>query len=108
VFEGFDAIVCPSASCVGMVREQYPVLGVEPPPVLELSELLLDRLRVEDVGAHYPHRVAYHPTCHSLRGLCVGQRPLRLLRAVSGLELVPHEGAGHRPSHGSPTCETGS
>jgi L-lactate dehydrogenase complex protein LldE len=93
VFDGCDTIVCPSASCVGMVRDSYPELGVEPPPVLELSELLIDRLGIEDVGAAYPHRVAYHPTCHSLRGLHVGDRPLRLLRAVSGLELVEHTAA---------------
>ena len=55
----------------------------------ELSELLIDVLGVEDVGAHYPHRVTYHPTCHSLRMLRVGDRPLRLLRHVSGIELVP-------------------
>jgi L-lactate dehydrogenase complex protein LldE len=92
VFDGYDTIVCPSASCVGMVRESYPELDVKPPPVLELCELLTDRLGIEEVGAVYPHRVAYHPTCHSLRVLRVGDRPLRLLRAVSGLELVEHEG----------------
>ena len=93
VFDGCDTIVCPSASCVGMVRDSYPELGVEPPPVLELTELLIDRLGVENVGAAYAHRVAYHPTCHSLRALRLGDRPLRLLRAVSGLELVEHAGA---------------
>jgi L-lactate dehydrogenase complex protein LldE len=86
VFEGAEAVVCPSASCVGMLRRQ---LGLdEGPPVYELSEFLVDRLGVEDVGAHYPHRVTFHPTCHSLRELGVGDRPLRLLRAVSGIELV--------------------
>jgi L-lactate dehydrogenase complex protein LldE len=54
----------------------------------ELSELLIDVLKVEDVGAYYPHRVTYHPTCHSLRVLRVGDRPLRLLRNVRGLDLV--------------------
>jgi L-lactate dehydrogenase complex protein LldE len=93
VFDGCDTIVCPSASCVGMVRDSYPELGVEPPPVLELSELLVDRLGVEDVGAVYPNRVAYHPTCHSLRALRAGDRPLRLLHAVAGLEVVEHEAA---------------
>jgi L-lactate dehydrogenase complex protein LldE len=93
VFDRYDAIVCPSASCVGMVREYYPELDVEPPAVLELSELLVDRLGIEEVGAVFPHRVAYHPTCHSLRVLRVGDRPLRLLRAVSGLELVEHKAA---------------
>jgi L-lactate dehydrogenase complex protein LldE len=54
----------------------------------ELSELLVDVLGVEDVGAVYPHRVTYHPTCHSLRMLGVGDKPLRLLRQVRGLTLV--------------------
>jgi L-lactate dehydrogenase complex protein LldE len=54
----------------------------------ELSQLLIDVLRLEDVGAYYPHRVTYHPTCHSLRLLRVGDRPLRLLRHVAGLDLV--------------------
>jgi L-lactate dehydrogenase complex protein LldE len=58
------------------------------PRVLELSELLVDRLGLEDVGAYYPHRVTYHPTCHGLRGLDLKDRPLRLLRAVRGIDLV--------------------
>jgi L-lactate dehydrogenase complex protein LldE len=85
VFEGYDAVVTPSASCAGMLREQ---LGPESAPVHELSELLVDVLGVEDVGAYYPHRVTYHPTCHSLRELHLGQRPQRLLRAVRGIDLV--------------------
>jgi L-lactate dehydrogenase complex protein LldE len=93
IFDRYEAIVCPSASCVGMVRDYYPELDVEPPAVVELCELLTDRLGVEEVGAVYPHRVAYHPTCHSLRVLRVGDRPRQLLSAVSGLELVEYEGA---------------
>ena len=58
------------------------------PRVFELTELLVDRLGVEDVGAVFPHRVTYHPTCHSLRMLHVGDRPLRLLRAVKGIDLL--------------------
>jgi L-lactate dehydrogenase complex protein LldE len=54
----------------------------------ELSQFLVDVLGVDDVGAYFPHRVTYHPTCHSLRLLRVGERPLRLLRNVRGLELV--------------------
>jgi L-lactate dehydrogenase complex protein LldE len=88
VFAGFDAVVAPSSSCVGTVRELYPDLGVAPPPVFELSELLAARLGVEDVGASFAGRVTYHPTCHSLRVTRVGDAPLRLLRAVRGLELV--------------------
>jgi L-lactate dehydrogenase complex protein LldE len=84
VMAGAEHIVCPSASCTGHLREHAPGL-----PVHELCELLVDVLGVEDVGAAFAGRVAYHPTCHSLRGLRLGERPLRLLRAVRGLELVP-------------------
>jgi L-lactate dehydrogenase complex protein LldE len=58
------------------------------PRVYELSEFLVNRLGIEDVGAYYPHRVTYHPTCHSLRVLHVGDAPLRLLRRVRGIDLV--------------------
>ena len=54
----------------------------------ELSELLVDVLGVTDVGASFPHRVTYHPTCHSLRMLGVGEKPLALLRSVRGIDLV--------------------
>ncbi|GGM90758.1 Fe-S oxidoreductase [Thermopolyspora flexuosa] len=121
VFSGYDAVVTPSGSCAAMVREQYPKLAHSPhfaapagarrlvptragrefaaavdevtPRVYDLSEFLIDVLEVEDVGAYFPHRVTYHPTCHSLRGLRLGDRPLRLLRAVRGLELVDLPGA---------------
>jgi L-lactate dehydrogenase complex protein LldE len=86
VFTDAEIVVSPSASCVGMVREHCsPELGSR---VFELSEFLVERLGVEDVGAYYPHRVTYHPTCHSLRMLRVGDAPLRLLRAVRGIDLV--------------------
>jgi L-lactate dehydrogenase complex protein LldE len=90
VFEGHDVIVSPSSSCVGHLRDLAPTLA---PRVFELSELLVQRLGVEDVGASFPARVAYHPTCHSLRVTNVGDAPLRLLRHVRGLELVPLERA---------------
>jgi L-lactate dehydrogenase complex protein LldE len=86
VFADAELIVSPSASCTAMVRDHCaPELGER---VFELSELLVNRLGVEDVGAHYPHRVTYHPTCHGLRGLRLGDAPLRLLRAVRGIELM--------------------
>jgi L-lactate dehydrogenase complex protein LldE len=83
VFHPFDAVVSPSSSCVGTLREAFGVRNV-----YELSELLVSRLGVEDVGASFPKRVAYHSTCHSLRMTRVGDAPFRLLRAVRGLELV--------------------
>jgi L-lactate dehydrogenase complex protein LldE len=64
------------------------------PRVYELTEFLIDVLGVENVGASFPHRVTYHPTCHSLRALHVGDRPLRLLRNVHGIELVDLDEAG--------------
>ena len=91
-FDGYDAVVTPSGSCAGMVREVYPDLHRSARPVAtrtyELSEFLVDVLGVTDVGAYFPHRVTYHPTCHSLRMLGVGDKPLRLLRAVRGMDLV--------------------
>ena len=101
VFGGYDAVVAPSGSCVSMVRELYPMaaelagdrtlagrvdeLG---PRVFELSEFLVKEIGVTDVGAYYPHRVTYHPTCHSLRMLKVGGAPLELLGNVRGIDLV--------------------
>lgn len=105
-FEGYDAVVTPSGSCAASVRHQHALVAkrsmdaglVEAssalsPKVFELSEFLVDVLDVVDVGARFPHTVAYHPTCHSLRMLGVGDRPLRLLEAVDGLTLVDLPGA---------------
>jgi L-lactate dehydrogenase complex protein LldE len=99
-FDRSELIVAPSASCVATVREDYPRLAAQAgdlgleravaeivPRTCELTELLVDRLGVTDVGAAFPHAVTYHPTCHSLRTLVLGDRPLTLLRAVRGLEL---------------------
>jgi L-lactate dehydrogenase complex protein LldE len=101
VFERYDTIVAPSGSCVGSVRHQHAMIAqrfgssalVEQVEAVaaktyELSEYLVDVLKIIDVGAYFPHRVTYHPTCHSLRMLRVGDRPIQLLRAVKALELV--------------------
>src|SRR5581483_11819670 len=85
VFRAYDVVVSPSSSCVGHLREHVPAFRDR---LFELSELLVERLGVEDVGAAFPHRVVYHPTCHSLRVTRVGDAPLRLLRSVRGLELA--------------------
>ena len=71
-----------------MVRDHCPAVADR---VFELTEFLVDRLGVVDVGATFPHRVTLHPTCHSLRLLQLGDRPKRLLEAVRGLELVDLE-----------------
>ena len=101
VFGGYEAIVVPSGSCTGSVRHQHALVARRygdddlarraedvASRTFELSEFLVGVLGLEDVGAYYPHRVTYHPTCHSLRLLRVGDRPLRLLRNVRGLDLV--------------------
>ncbi|AIJ24773.1 (Fe-S)-binding protein [Amycolatopsis methanolica] len=99
-FVGCEAVVVPSGSCAGSVRHQHRILAErsgdpglvraveQAPPVYELTEYLVDVLGVVDVGAYFPHRVTYHPTCHSLRMLGVGDRPTRLLRGVRGLTLL--------------------
>lgn len=100
-FEPYEVAVAPSGSCVGSVRHQHAMVArragdtalaeradAVAARTYELSELLVDVLGVTDVGAHYPHRVTYHPTCHSLRLLRVGDKPLQLLREVRGLDLI--------------------
>jgi Fe-S oxidoreductase len=105
-FESYDAVVTPSGSCAGSARHQQRIVAKRSgdkrleervahlePKVFELSEFLVDVLGVTDVGASFPHRVTYHPTCHSLRALGVGDRPRKLLESVHGITLVDLPGA---------------
>lgn len=104
-FEPYRYIVGPSGSCVGSVRHQHEMLArraagdrvaarvaAVAARTMDISEFLIDVLKVTDVGAYFPHKVTYHPTCHSARVAKVGDRPYRLLRAVRGLDLLdlPH------------------
>jgi L-lactate dehydrogenase complex protein LldE len=92
VFEPYEDVVAPSGSCVAHVRRHVPSLAVEdrgvPARTRELSEFLVDRGGAVDLGSGFRGSVTYHPTCHSLRLLGLGDRPASLLRAVAGLELV--------------------
>jgi L-lactate dehydrogenase complex protein LldE len=101
IFRDAETVCIPSSSCVAMIRDHYPKMGAESadpglaraveellPRVYELTELLVNRLGLEDVGAYYPHRVTYHPSCHSQRSLHLGDLPLRLLRKVRSIDLV--------------------
>lgn len=105
-FAGYDAVVTPSASCAAMVRHHHATVAGEAedrslveavddvaPRVHELTEFLVDVLGVTKIGARFPHTVALHPTCHSLRLLRVSDRPARLLAAVEDLTLVDLPGA---------------
>lgn len=98
----WDAIVAPSGSCVGSLRHQAAMVAEElgkprlareaaliAEKTYELSEFIVDVLGTDDVGAYFPHRVTYHPTCHSMRVTKVGDRPYRLLKATRGLEYIP-------------------
>jgi len=104
VFSNYETIVCPSGSCASMVRKHYPELLEHSPlreqaiavgqRVFELAEFLVHVAGVTDVGASFPHAVAYHPSCHSTRELGIYDEPMQLLRAVRDIDLrpLPNEG----------------
>ncbi|GMK43112.1 Fe-S oxidoreductase [Paenibacillus glycanilyticus] len=98
-FEDSDFVISPSGSCTGMVHH-YPKL-FEADPVMheralklqrksyEFTQFLVQVLGVKDVGAVFPHKVTYHPSCHGSRLLGIKEEPMELMRHVQGLELVP-------------------
>lgn len=99
IFEEAEVIVCPSGSCVSMVKHHYPELFKNDEKWLdralrvsqktfELSQYLVDVLEIEDVGACYDGKVTYHDSCHLLRGLGVAEQPRRLIRKIKGAELI--------------------
>jgi len=99
LFDDADYVVAPSGSCSSMIRVFYPELFEHDPArrskaerlrarFFEFSEFLVKALRVEDVGASFPHRVTYHDSCHLLRELHIEEEPRKLLRAVCGVDLV--------------------
>jgi L-lactate dehydrogenase complex protein LldE len=79
-FAGYEAVVSPSGSCVAHVRAHVPADVSS--RTWELSQFLVDRLGVVDVGSGFAGTLTYHPTCHSLRLLELGDRPESLLRAL--------------------------
>ncbi len=98
LFRDAEAVVAPSASCVAMVRRHYGELGLQGEDastweslrtrIWELSEFLVDVLGVKQVPGAFPHRVAYHPSCHGLRELGILKQPLSLLRSMKGIDVV--------------------
>lgn len=95
-FSGYDYIVCPSGSCVLHVKEHLdnPIRK----SVYELTEFLVDVLKVKNINASFPHRVGLHVSCHGQRGLHLSSmtetmatpfsKPLEVLNMVNGLELA--------------------
>ncbi len=99
IFETAEVIVCPSGSCVDMVKHQYPSLFESDSPwrerakkvsqkIFEFTEYLVDILEVEDVKSRFKGRVTYHDSCHLLRNLGVGDQPRKLMNNIKDLQLV--------------------
>ena len=103
-FEDYDYIVAPSGSCVYHIREHYDIIEQTETVqqirnrTLELSEFLLDVLKIKKLNAKFPHKVGLHQGCHGLRGLRLAQSSEKaapyfskintLLEMVEDLELV--------------------
>ena len=99
MFADAEQIVCPSGSCVNMVRHHYATLFQKDTRwlqraqnlagrIYEFSEYLVDVLGVEDLGARYFGKVTYHDSCHLLRGIGIQEQPRKLITNVLGTELV--------------------
>lgn len=98
-FEDSDFVVTPSGSCAHMVHH-YPELFKDVPEwhekakqlqnkVFEFSNFLVKVLGITDLGARFPHKVTYHPSCHGSRLLGVKDEPMELLKHIEGLQFVP-------------------
>jgi L-lactate dehydrogenase complex protein LldE len=99
VFEQSTTIVCPSGSCVAMVRHHYPELFQDQPDWLararavgkktfEFTEYLVDVLGVSDLGASFNGKITYHDSCHLLRTLGIAKQPRQLINSVKGARFV--------------------
>ncbi len=98
-FEDSDFVVSPSGSCTYMIHHYTNLFKDEPQWLekakqlqsksYEFTQFLVQVLGVTDVGASFPHKVTYHPSCHGTRLLGVKDEPRALLENVKGLEFVP-------------------
>jgi len=108
MYRDVETICIPSSSCVAMMRDHYPKMAEQSgnpeiqtqvksllPRVHEFTELLVDKLQVEDVGAFFPHKVTLHTSCHSIRSLHLSGKPEKLLGKVRGLTLVDLPDSDH-------------
>lgn len=91
-------IVVPSASCAGYIKNHYPQLFKDQTElkedvervcrnVIELTDFLVNHLRIEDFGACFPHKITYHDGCAALREYGIKDEPRKLLRNVAGIDL---------------------
>ncbi len=114
-FEGFDAVVGPSGSCMATIKHDYPTLFADDPPWRaraedlsrrshELLSFLVDVLKVERVAARYDGRVTYHDSCAGLREMGVKGQPRKLLGSVAGLDLVEMQGTEECCGFGGTFC----
>ncbi|RXZ80124.1 (Fe-S)-binding protein [Paenibacillaceae bacterium] len=98
-FEHSDYVVSPSGSCTGMVHHYYSYLFENEPEwqakatalvdkMYEFSQFVVTVLGITDVGANFPHKVTYHPSCHASRLLGIKEEPMQLLSAVGNVEFV--------------------
>ncbi|MBT2291175.1 (Fe-S)-binding protein [Paenibacillus albidus] len=98
-FEDSDFVIAPSGSCTGMLHH-YPKLFEHDPIHLakaqelqqksyEFTQFLVQVLGVTDLGAVFPHRVTYHPSCHGTRILGIKDEPMLLMQNIKAMELVP-------------------
>lgn len=97
-FENAEYVVGPSGSCVGMIK-QYPEIFKGDPfwedkakelanKSYELTEFIVNVLKVEDVGSKFKGTVTYHPSCHMTRILGVKDAPIKLLENIKGVKLI--------------------
>lgn len=104
IFEKDDLIVSPSGSCVLTVKKEYPRLLADEPDwqrraidvgsrLFELSQFITDVLGKAEIGGVYHGTVAYHESCHLLRGLGISEQPKKLLQSVEGTTLIPLKNA---------------
>jgi len=95
-------IVSPSGSCSSFVIHHYQKVLANRPDLLskhaqikntvyELSDFLINILKVEKLGAKFPHKVTFHDSCSALREYGIKDEPRKLLSHVEGLELIEME-----------------
>ena len=114
-FEGFEAVVGPSGSCMGTIKHDYPALFADDPAWRvraedlsrrshELLSFLVDVLKVDAIAARFDGRVTYHDSCAGLREMGVKGQPRKLLAGVRGLDLVEMTGTEECCGFGGTFC----